>query len=193
MFTLNRLWESDSQPFEEHIDGIKELFDTMEVEEGTTGHLDRNESKKVRNSDVKFISPNSDNEWLFKDVTDYIAYVNDNLNWNFHINVLPQLQFTIYNEGQYYGWHPDYDCIGHPRRKISFSILLSGKNEYEGGDIEFWDLGTPERKEGEYYTARKVEAGDIILFPSYTWHRVKPVTKGTRLSLVGWVEGNEWQ
>ena len=39
----------------------------------------------------------------------------------------------------------------------------------------------------------KLKKGDAILFPSYQWHRVLPVTKGTRQSLVGWVRGPQWR
>ena len=60
--------------------------------------------------------------------------------------------------------------------------------EYEGGDFEI-SVNTPTNN-----TIHKVEAlqkkGSIVVFPSFVWHRVTPVTKGTRYSLVSWYLGN---
>ena len=73
-------------------------------------------------------------------------------------------------------------------RKISFTILLN--DEFEGGEFEI-EAGSPANTERVHTVDLK--KGDAILFPSYTWHRVKPVTKGTRHSLVGWVRGPQWR
>jgi len=73
-------------------------------------------------------------------------------------------------------------------RKISFTILLN--DEFEGGEFEL-EAGSPANPERIHTVDLK--KGDAILFPSYTWHRVQPVTKGTRHSLVGWVRGPQWR
>jgi PKHD-type hydroxylase len=66
------------------------------------------------------------------------------------------------------------------RRKLSLVCQLSDPSEYEGGELQI--------NTGEIFTPEK-QKGTVILFPSYLLHRVTPVTKGTRRSLVLWIEG----
>ena len=63
-------------------------------------------------------------------------------------------------------------------RKISMSLVLSDPDEYEGGQLEIWGKSIDVYKKGS-----------IIFFPSWMPHRVTPVTKGTRYSLVMWFIG----
>src|SRR5690606_9311704 len=84
----------------------------------------------------------------------------------------------------FYDWHRDFDRIA-PRRKISVSIQLSRPDEYDGGDLELLVDREPCRPEKD--------RGSFIAFPSFTLHRVSPVTRGTRWSLVAWVVGPRWR
>ena len=120
--------------------------------------------------------------------------------WNFEISFIESCQFTIYNQGQYYGWHKDSyvgaDVIkkNHGRnRKLSVSLLLNDPEEYEGGDLEFIveNEKNPVNNKVERITSNK--RGTLIIFPSYVYHQVLPVTKGIRYSLVIWGQGKEWQ
>jgi PKHD-type hydroxylase len=74
-----------------------------------------------------------------------------------------------------------------PHRKLSISVQLSAPDEYEGGDFEFMDVGQPPKP------INIRTQGTAIIFPSITYHKVTPVTKGKRYSLVGWYEGPEWR
>ena len=67
-------------------------------------------------------------------------------------------------------------------RKISFSIQLSDPDDYEGGELLL--------NHGNDCVVSKTK-GSMTLFPSFTVHEVKPVTKGIRYSLVGWVVGDK--
>ena len=119
------------------------------------------------------------------------------------------IQYTIYNEGDYYDWHTDGGLTTHYKpqfignstdgvgndfynqntelvRKLSFSLQLSDPEDYEGGELELIN------EIGESYLAPKTQ-GCLILFDSRTRHRVRTVTKGTRKSLVGWVLGPRWK
>jgi PKHD-type hydroxylase len=79
-----------------------------------------------------------------------------------------------------YDWHIDFGP-GAQSRKLSLSIQLSNSDAYDGGNLEF-DVGrTPK-------TARR-ECGLAIAFPSFVRHRVTPVTRGVRYSLVAWISG----
>jgi PKHD-type hydroxylase len=99
------------------------------------------------------------------------------------------LQYTIYDhtvEG-HYDWHMDkgYASDGSPPRKLSLVLLLSDPNEYEGGDLELFA--------GNQTVKVQKTKGIVHAFPSYVMHRVTPVTKGTRRSLVVWLCGPKWR
>ena len=91
-------------------------------------------------------------------------------------------QFTHYPKGGFYQWHMDNDVVGKhqpPIRKISMTLLLSPENEFEGGELEFMSKGK----------TAKLKQGQAIFFASWLQHRVKPVTRGERKSLVMWFGG----
>lgn len=83
-----------------------------------------------------------------------------------------------YVPGQgHYDWHTD--CAeSSPRRKISFTVLLSDPSDFDGGDLEIQGFGTCPRVRGT-----------LNVFPAFMWHRVTPVTRGERVVLVGWIQG----
>ncbi len=86
----------------------------------------------------------------------------------------------------------DHEATTNPRmigkiRKLSVTVSLNDSSEYEGGNLEF-DLG-PHRKD-RYFRCNEIgPKGSVIVFPSFIPHRVLPVTKGTRYSLVCWSLG----
>ena len=91
-------------------------------------------------------------------------------------------QFTHYPKGGFYQWHMDNDVLGKhqpPVRKISMTLLLSPEHEFEGGELEFMHKGK----------TAKLKQGQAIFFASWLQHRVKPVTRGERKSLVMWFGG----
>ena len=107
-------------------------------------------------------------------------------------------QFTKYKLNQYYDWHCDsndkpYETEGPDNgkiRKLSMTCQLTDGSEYTGGELEFdFRNYDPHMREEDKHLRRAKEIlpkGSIIVFPSFVWHRVKPVTKGTRYSLVMW-------
>ena len=107
--------------------------------------------------------------------------------WHLH-----EMQFTQYDAADegFYNWHNDvmWDSPNCGHRKLSMVIQLSDPSEYEGGDLEIQTLhlGPPDP-----VVLRK--QGNVIVFPSFLLHRVNPVTKGTRYSLVAWMEGPKWR
>ena len=89
------------------------------------------------------------------------------------------MQFTNYKApGGKYDSHVDR-CYNTPIRKLSVIVLLS--DEFEGGDFELICDDNPIKLE--------MKKGKLFAFPSFILHRVKPITKGERNSLVGWVTG----
>lgn len=92
-----------------------------------------------------------------------------------------ELQLAKYSDRGFFDWHLDFGAGEISARKLSMTIQLSDPNDYEGGDLRFMI-------NKEIVNAPK-EKGTIIIFPSFIMHRVTPITKGTRQSIVGWVSG----
>ncbi len=81
----------------------------------------------------------------------------------------------------HYGWHMDVGPDGDTAtRKISVTVQLSDPDTYEGGNLELMP--------GDVAIMRRVQGG-AVLFPSFLLHRVTPMEKGTRYSLVAWFVG----
>ena len=103
-----------------------------------------------------------------------------------NIRVTENAQFTEYPEGGFYDWHMDCDVnMQHepPVRKISMTLLLNDPSEFEGGDLE---LMAP----GKFATLKQ---GHAIVFASFLNHRVNPVKRGVRQSLVVWFGGKPFR
>jgi PKHD-type hydroxylase len=133
--------------------------------------------------------------WIYKEIIPYVKIANKNAGWNFHFNSSESCQFTKYSEGEYYGWHYDMFAKNNQRvRKLSVTCSLSDPDDYEGGDLEF-SLYNPERsKRNNLIKCTQIRPkGSIVVFPSYIWHRVNPVIKGTRYSLVIWNQGDPFR
>ena len=103
-----------------------------------------------------------------------------------NMQITEMAQYTEYPKGGFYDWHTDNDvnCANEPPvRKISMTCLLSPENEFEGGDLELV-------KEGQ---SVKLKQGHAIFFASFIRHRVAPVTRGNRKSLVMWFGGTPFK
>ena len=89
-------------------------------------------------------------------------------------------------EGGGYGHHVDNPFMGagesRLRTDFSFTLFLSDPGDYEGGELEIDLAGMTQ--------SIKLDAGDMVLYPSTSLHRVAPVTSGKRLVCVGWIESS---
>ena len=151
--------------------------------------------KYRRDSNVVWLN----DPWIYRELHPYIHAANKNAGWNFQWDTSEQLQFTKYKLNQYYDWHQDSfnkpfdkpNTLDHGKiRKLSMTCQLTDSSEYEGGELEFdfRDYDPPQRDEAKHLIQAKqiLSKGSIIVFPSFVWHRVKPVRKGVRYSLVMW-------
>jgi len=138
----------------------------------------------IRKSDINHIRPNDENKWIFQRITDGVLSINKEI-FNFDLEVFPELQFTRYvsPDGKY-DKHIDIGAT-YARRKLSITVQLSESDVYEGGELLLWTNPFP--------TKTLKNLGTMIAFPSYVLHEVTPVTKGTRYSLVAWVEGPQFK
>ena len=192
-----------------------------QTEMAVTGGLGRNNNKeayksdgtmkkgalknlqKKRKSEIVWIN----DQWIYKEIHPFIHEANKTAGWNFDWDFSESCQFTKYGVGQHYGWHCDSwdkpydkpnDLNSHGKiRKLSVTVSLSDPSEYEGGNLEFdfrnqvdWERNKKSKiKECTEIRPR----GSIIVFPSFVWHRVNPVTRGTRYSLVIWNLGKPFR
>ena len=161
----------------------------------------------IRNSQNTWI-PTS--HWIGGYLWYYVSKINrDNFLYDITDIDNQTLQYTHYQEGQYYNWHSDtvLDTYHKPQinfasgvgrgqeeliqtgeyvRKLSFTLQLSDPTDYRGGEVEFLD------SEGQRFLAPK-QRGAMIVFDSRVRHRVRKVKEGTRKSIVGWVVGPRWK
>jgi PKHD-type hydroxylase len=146
---------------------------------------------KHRQSTNSFLEANNETEWVFNKIIEASAFVNEKY-FQYDLYGFSFIQYTEYgSDFDHYNWHMDLDLIkevptGHiaSTRKLSASVILSNENEYEGGKFEIHM-----DPESNALYAPKQEQGSIIFFPSFSMHRVTPVSDGTRKSLVVWIEG----
>ena len=143
-------------------------------------------NKEVRDTEVSWIKPDEKSEWLYRDLTDIALEANKKY-FNFDLSYIEQLQYTVYNKDGFYDYHVDCanQSAGEFPRKLSFTLQLSDPSEYQGGDVMIQTSSKP-------YPIKR-EKGTITFFPSYILHKVTPVTKGVRKSLVGWIHGPKWR
>ena len=96
---------------------------------------------------------------------------------------LASMLVSRYQPGMAYGMHVDVPIMGEPnhvRSDVSFTLFLSDPDSYDGGELAF-DSGSGE-------TAFKLPARSAICYPTGQLHRVRPVERGERLAVVGWVQ-----
>ena len=154
----------------------------------TTSHV----NEEVRISDVCWITE----QWIYELIWNQMEESNKLSGWKLDISAVEEVQLTRYKKGGHYKWHRDgnqdswsaYDRPGDSHldgnvRKISMSLILN--DDFEGGALEF----------ASYYDGEcnvisiDAKAGDMIFFTSAMEHRVAPITKGVRYSLVSWFVG----
>jgi len=152
--------------------------------------------KRKRNSSVAWL----DDQWLYELITPYLKNANQSAGWNFQWDWMESCQFTKYKPKQYYGWHKDswekpYGLDANKNwqgkmRKLSVIVNLTDPKEYTGGELEFdFRNGTELNKKTTKICKEIKPQGSVIVFPSFLWHRVKPVKTGTRYSIVVWSLG----
>lgn len=158
-----------------------EKFQQAAVNLGNDGNgIDQNS----RNSNVMWVFPSDNSNFIFERFTHLIPQVNYD-HFMCDIQGFEPFQYTTYKENEFYDWHMDsFDIYTDLERKMSISLVLSEPDTYEGGEFEIVFNGRVDKS-----VVVKPNAGDVIFFASTMPHRVKPVTSGVRKSLVTWVSG----
>ena len=171
-------YEGFIMPYE--VDRITNFWAEDKIEKATLSGAEKYKDE-LRKSSVMFIEKTPENDWLYRKLAE-LAIMTNNQRYLFDILGFQQeLQLTRYSKGDFFDWHLDFGPGGISTRKLSVTVQLSDPDDYEGGDLEFMInqniVKAPRKK------------GTVIIFPSFILHRVTPITKGTRQSIVGWVAG----
>lgn len=163
-----------------------------ELHEAQVGCLGiANKVDSHRKSKTNFMYYDDNTQWLFKKLCEKASEANAEY-FKFDITNISNLQFTEYDES-YQGEfkkHIDVFWINndpHYHRKLTLILQLSDPETYEGGDFQFY--GVHNYPNPSYLRQR----GTVFIFPCFLEHVVMPVTKGTRYSLAGWIEGPKWK
>jgi PKHD-type hydroxylase len=174
---------------EEELKTLEEYCQIQQTEKATVvGTNDISETEKIRKSKVKFHSKNEQNAWFFNRVNQITQAINESY-YNYNLNGYSDFQYTEYhgNESGEYTWHMDMlhgQNKFHMTRKLSLVLCLSDpERDFVGGEFQ---INSGNQDEPETILMKK---GRMIFFPSYIIHRVKPVTKGIRKTIVIWITG----
>jgi predicted 2-oxoglutarate/Fe(II)-dependent dioxygenase YbiX len=145
-----------------------------------------NANPDIRRSQVVMLRTQPKYGWLYDRIWSAVQECNRQFFCVDVAGVEANIQLGRYDsvDRGFYDWHTDFAGI-RPLRKISVSIQLSRADAYEGGDLELLYGNRPQRMDRT--------RGAFIAFPSFLLHRVTPVTRGTRWSLVAWILGARWR
>lgn len=176
----------------EECDEIIQLGMQGRYDPGNIGdHSEHDVDKNIRDTELYFFN----DQKIWSKIQPVIDAANRDNGWNFELAHSENFQLTVYNKDGHYNWHVD----NHPTpyqdhgpltgmvRKISFSVILN--DDFEGGEFEFASPNPTEPTQ----IAEGLNKGSILIFPSYTAHKVNAVTKGQRYSLVCWICGYPWR
>jgi PKHD-type hydroxylase len=129
---------------------------------------------KIRDSRVTWLANDSTWGWFYQAMQGFVQTLNFTYAfdlWGFK----ESFQYSEYLEGGHFDWHVDAVVPLAAQRKLSVTLQLSDPLSYDGGDLQIWGADAVVCPRGR---------GTLICFPSYTLHRVTPVTRGMRRSLV---------
>jgi len=194
-------WHWQGALSDEICDKIIKLGKTKISEHGykaTVGTDTGKVNEDVRKSKVCWFN----DQWLYDLLCPYVYESNTNSGWNFDIENSEDIQFTEYEKNGYYSWHSDGGSDNHAKyskentkwetyydkvRKLSMTVNLSHEKDYEGGDLLI-------KVNEQVITCKEAGSrGSIIVFPSFYQHKISPITKGVRNSLVMWTLGKPFK
>lgn len=183
---MNSLWQMWSAGVDnDNIEGLIAESEKYPIAHTNIGFDGASNNDNYRSSEIKWVDSYQSPKvkellWNYAEIANRNAF-------GFDISYLRDIQYTKYHSStnDKYDWHVDTFWANPTMfdRKLSIVIQLSDPSDYEGGDFQF---------ESQYENPDRValrQKGTVLVFPSFLMHRVTPVTKGTRKSLVAWIEG----
>jgi len=154
------------------------------VDSDNSGRVD----PRIRKTDIAFVTPDDEADNRVNEIAWHFLTLANEIKFNYKFDIFQPVQFARYRDGGYYDWHQDTSGINPhgESRKLSLTFSLSEPKTYEGGHLEFY---RGERPMEEQVIEDIRGQGSVVVFDSRDYHRVTPVTKGTRYSIVCWTVG----
>lgn len=161
---------------------IVEMADGLELGDGTLGagadETEQRLDKSYRDVQTNAFPIKASTRWIYDKIRDGVLEANDTC-WNFDISgIYEGVQYLEYTEEGHYDWHFDVGVRSSSCRKLTCIVQLSSPDDYEGCDVEIYGGGVIPK-----------EQGSAVVFPSYLYHKVFPLTSGVRRCAVAWIMG----
>lgn len=186
---INNQSSADAKEFMWSVDECNRIISLSNTLPAHTGTLANEKIDFQMRKVSKYKIPNdSVNGWIYKKIAQTIVSSNSFF-WNYDIDFIETVELLKYSYNtsdeiqDHYSKHSDFGPNMN-KRKLSYSALLTDPSNYTDGDLTFHlekDLIIPP------------EHGQVVIFPSFQFHSVSQVTKGTRWSLVTWVSGRPFK
>lgn len=165
---------------------LRRLADEAPKEVATIGP-DRAENEEARKASVGFLALE---HWTTGLIFHFGMLANSRA-WRFDVRGVGAIQATSYRLGGHHSWHTD---TGLPtkdgfQRKLTVILPLSDPREHDGGCFELLTFGEGPGAENIVKIDEAGYAGSVLVFPAYMPHRVTPLIRGARLSIVAWLIG----
>lgn len=177
------IWRGLFTPAE--LDRLERDCDALKLEQAQlTG------SSGIRSTQVAWVHRTPQTEDLYLRMEAAVLEVNTRV-FRFDLSGLTPMQYAVYRESEagYFDWHNDYGRYrgdpGQEPRKITMSLQLSDGAAYDGCDLEI--------RASHPLDVAPRERGTLVAFRANALHRVTPITRGVRKSLVIWAAGPEFR
>ena len=195
----NTFWYAKNVFNDQMINDLTQMVESnYKFEKGQTGTDElgtRTNEYRTNNRDIAYLTPETKTKWLYDLLFPLVLQANHEL-FHFDIDIVTDpIHYVIYpaptgpqsNDGGHLDWHMDIGAYAVNKRKLAMTVQLSDPRDYDGGDFEIWFGGSQEP------TLVPREKGDVIIFPAFCMHRVKPTTRGERRCLVFWTGGRPFR
>lgn len=195
----NTFWYAKNVFNDQMINDLTQMVESdYKFEKGQTGTDElgtRTSAYKTNNRDIAYLTPETKTKWLYDLLFPLVLQANHEF-FQFDIDIVTDpIHYVIYpaptgpqsNDGGHLDWHMDIGAYAVNKRKLAMTVQLSDPRDYDGGDFEIWFGGSEEP------TLVPREKGDVIVFPAFCMHRVKPTTRGERRCLVFWTGGRPYR
>ena len=169
------------------LDELERLCDGLALE---PAQLTGGGNRGIRTTRVAWVHRHAQTEDLYRNMETIVLRLNTEL-FHFELSGLTTMQYAVYrqDEAGYFDWHNDYGRYrgdpGQEPRKITLSLQLSNGDAYDGCDLEV--------RAAHPIDVAPRERGCLMAFRANALHRVTPITRGMRKSLVIWAAGPEFR
>ena len=169
---------------DKEINDIILICEKLDSEINELDYSDISVDMKRRNS-VSYLPINDKTSWIYDKIYDLSVSANQEMGWNFNVDGINQfMEYNTYTDNSgHYLWYSD--IVNSNTNKLSVTLHLSLKEEYNGGDTEFncgYEILRP-----------KFSVCDVVIFPSYLLQRTTPILSGVKRTITLNVTGKTFR